>query len=177
MEVLNKKILTIFIFILFLLFQCCDKLFPDEKLLMDRKDYTGNELRTDGYYYYFTKSNNTVVYFLYRNGIIVCAHSYSTHDLNFVENEMVKAYSLIRKYKDGWGVFAINGNKIEYEIWNASTGFSLPTIRRIGYIKNDTTFCITESYYSDIKRTEKEETVYCFKQFDNKLDSTNVYIK
>ena len=90
---------------------------------------------------------------------------------------MVKAYPEIRKQKDGWGIFAVDGNKIEYEIWNASTGIGLPTIKSIGYIKNNTTFCIEESYYSDIKKTVKEETVYHFKQFDNKLDSTNVYIK
>jgi hypothetical protein len=83
----------------------------------------------------------------------------------------------IRKQKDGWGVFLVNDNKIEYEIWNASTGYSLPTIKRIGIIENDTTFRITETYFSDIKKTDYNEIVFCFKQFDNKPDSTNVYIK
>jgi hypothetical protein len=71
------------------LLSCCNKLFPDEKLTLQRRDYIGKELRTDGYYYYFTQ-NNTVVYFLYKNGIILCAHSYSSHDLNTIESEMVK---------------------------------------------------------------------------------------
>jgi len=155
---------------------CCSKIFPDEKLSMQRMDYSGNELRTDGYYYYFTK-NNTVVYFLYKNGIILCAHSYSSHDLNTVEVEMVKIYPEIRKLKDGWGVFLVNDNKIEYEIWNASTGYSLPTIKHIGVIENDTTFRITETYFSDTKKTDYKEFIYRFKQFDNKPDSTNVFIK
>jgi hypothetical protein len=133
-------------------------------------------LRTDGYYYYFTQ-NNTVVYFLYKNGIILCAHNYSSHDLISVESEMVKIYPEIRKWKDGWGVFLVNGNEIEYEMWNVSTGHSLPIIKCKGYIKNDTVFHITETYFSDIKKTEHKETVYHFKQFSNKPDSTNVYIK
>ena len=153
----------------------CRALF-DEKLTLPRRDYTGNELRTDGYYYYFTK-NNTVVYFLYRNGIILCAHSYSTHDLNTVESEMIRLYPEVLKNKAGWGVFVVNGNEIEYDEWNAPTGSSLPIIKRKGYIENDTTFRITESYYSDIKKTDYKEFVYRFKQFDNKPDSTNRYIK
>jgi hypothetical protein len=156
---------------------CCNTLFPDEKLSMQRVDYLGNEIRTDGYYYYFTKNNNTVVYFLYKNGIILCAHSYSTHNLNFVEAEMVKIYSEIRKQKDGWGIFIVDSKKIEYEMWNASTGTSLPSMKCKGYIENDTTFYITETYYSDMKKTESKETVYHFKQFANKPDSTNIYIK
>ena len=88
------------------LLNSCSALFPDEKLRLQRMDYAGDELRTDGYYYYFTTNNNTVVYFfIQKNGIIVCAHSYSTHNLNFVENEMVKIYPEIRTQKDGWGVF------------------------------------------------------------------------
>jgi len=155
---------------------CCNKLFPDEKLSIQRLDYNGNELRTDGYYYYFSL-NNTVVYFLYKNGIILCAASYSSTDLNTVESEMIKVYPDYKKYKDGWGVFLVNGNKINYEIWNTSTGYSLPVIKCNGIIENDTTFRITETYFSDSKKTDYGETVFHFKQFDNKPDSTNNYIK
>ena len=173
MKILNLSILTIS---LSMFMYCCSTLYSDEKFSMQRMDYSGNELRTDGYYYYFTQ-NNTVVYFLYKNGIILCAHSYSSHNLAAIEIEMVKLYSDIRKQKDGWGVFYVNDNKMKYEIWNASTGYSLPTIKRIGLIENDTTFRITETYFSDIKKTDYKELVYRFKQFDNKPDSTNVYIK
>ena len=41
---------------------------------------------------------------------------------NAVESEMVKVYPDYKKYKDGWGVFLVNGKKINYEIWNTSTG-------------------------------------------------------
>ena len=172
---------TIILFILTInlsmFMSCCSKIFPDEKLSMQRMDYNGSELRTDGYYYYFTKNNNTVVYFLYKNGIILCAHSYSSQDLNIVEKEMVKIYSEIRKQKDGWGVFLVSDNKIEYEIWNASTGYSLPTLKRIGFVENDTTFRTTETHFSDTQKIDYNEIVYHFKHFANKPDSTNVFIK
>lgn len=155
----------------------CDLLFPDEKLSLQRVNYNGNELRTDGYYYHFTSSNNTIVYFLYRNGIILCAHSYSSHDLTSVELEMVKIYSEIRKLKDSWGVFIVNDNKIEYDMWNTPTGFSFPITKSKGYIENDTTFHITETYYSDINKTYYEDELWHFRQFANKPDSTNNFIK
>jgi len=173
---MKKTILFILTVSLSIFLSCCDLLFPDEKLSMQRRDYNGNELRIDGYYYYFTQ-NSTIVYFLYKNGIILCAHSYSSHDLNAIEIEMVKIYPEIRKLKDGWGVFLVNDSKIEYEIWNAPTGFSLPIMRRNGIIENDTTFRITETYFSDIKKTDYKELVYRFKQFSPKPDSTNIFIK
>jgi len=174
MKVIKIILITLISGILILV--ACKALNPDENLTIQRVDYTGNELRTDGYYYYFFE-NNTVVYFLYRNGIILCAHSYPSNDLNFVEKEMVKIYSEIRKQKFGWGVFLICNNTIEYETWNVPISVSMPIIRCKGYIENDTTFCITESYYSDLKKTEYSNEIYHFKQFNNKPDSTNVYIK
>jgi hypothetical protein len=172
--------IRIFVFILIVIviycFYGCDKLFPDDKLTLERTNYTGNEIKTDGYYYRFTDSGNTIVYFLYKNGIILCAHSYSSHDLNMVEIEMVKLYSETRRQKDGWGIFLIKDSEIEYEIWNAPTGYSLPTIKCKGKIINDSTFHITESYFSDIKKTYYRNEMYHFKQFDNKPDSTNSFI-
>lgn len=175
----NMKTMILFMLIsgLGIVLHCCGAFVSDEKLSLQRADYQGEELRLDGYYYYNTKNNNTVVYFLYKNGVALCASSYSSQNLDTVEKEMVGIYSEIRKRKAGWGVFLVSENKIELEIWNASTGGGLPTIKHIGFIENDTTFRITETYCSDIKRSDYKEIVFRFKQFDNKPDSTNVYIK
>jgi hypothetical protein len=158
----------------------CNVLYPDEELSLKRTDYTGKELKTNGYYYRHFYSEDSAIYtsisFLYRNGIILSCGSFSTANLNIVENEMLKRYNMLRKQKVGWGVFLINNNQLLTEQWNATTGFGLPIVRNTGYIENDTTFFITESYYSDIKKTEKKKYVYNFKQFDNKPDSTNAYI-
>ena len=49
---MSNKILSISAIVLAVVFSSCKKLFEDEELSMERVDYTGTELRTDGYYYY-----------------------------------------------------------------------------------------------------------------------------
>jgi outer membrane translocation and assembly module TamA len=156
-------------------------LFPDDNLTLKRANYIGNELRTDGYYYR-QKENVTYPYtlpvFFYRNGIVVSCGSFSTTDLNIVETEMPDRYDILKKYKDGWGVFLIDDTKIKYEKWiEAPSGVKLAVKRCSGHIKNDTTFHITESYNSGNGETTQVDEIWHFKQFANKPDSTNVYIK
>jgi hypothetical protein len=156
------------------LLSCCNTLFPDEKLSLQRTDYMGNELRTDGYYYYFASNGNTAVYFLYKNGIILSAGGYSSQNLYNIEKELVNR---LLKSKDHWGVFIVKGNSIQYEKWVGSTGLGASTFKSTGYIENDTTLHFTESYYSETKETVQIDAIWHFKQFANKPDSTNVYIK
>jgi len=157
----------------------CNKLCSDEKLSMQREDYVGNELRVDGYYYIQDeKHQNTSIKFLYQNGIILTGGGYSGTDLNVVEAEMVKVYSEIRKHKNHWGVFSITNDQILTEAWDDPLGgCSLPTVKCRGYIQNDTTFHIVESYFSNTKKTYYSDKVWYFKQFFNKPDSTNNFIK
>jgi hypothetical protein len=159
-------------------FYGCDKLFPDEKLSLQRTNYTGNELRMDGYYYcYLEKTNITVIYFLFKNGIIRYTGGYSRYNEDNREQEMVSYYGKFTSKTD-WGVFIINGNTIQYEKWvEAPSGVRASINRRLGYIENDSTFHITESYYSGTGETKQVDEIYHFKQFDNKPDSTNVFIK
>ena len=173
---MKSTILLIVLSVLSMFLSCCNKLFPDEKLTLQRRDYTGNELRTDGYYYYYTKNNSTAIYFLYRNGVILLAGVFSSYNLDNIEKEMIKYYG---KYiKTDWGVFVIEGNSIQYEKWVEGLSGLIAAINRCsGYIENDTTIHFAESYYSGRKETKQINEVWHFKQFDNKPDSTNVYIK
>ena len=157
---------------------CCNKLFRDEKLTIQRTDYNGNELRFDGYYYcYYEETDVTVVYFLFRNGIIRGAGGYTRFNENNREQEMISYYNKFSPKTD-WGVFIIDEKKILFEKWVESpSGVSASVNRKSGYIENDTTFHITESYYSGTKETKQVNEIYHFKQFDNKPDSTNNYIK
>ncbi|MDR2586191.1 MAG: hypothetical protein LBC84_08250 [Prevotellaceae bacterium] len=164
---------TGFIFLyLTTLFSSCDKLFPDEKLTLQRRDYVGNELRTDGYYYSHWASynslfdNNTAIMFFYRNGVVLNALSYDGINLERIENEMVLYYDIIQKYKSGWGVFIIDKDIIMCEQWSTSAGGGLPVYRRNGRIENETTFT-----FNNIHET------WHFKQFSPKPDSTNSFIK
>ena len=75
---MNYRILTLSAIVLAVVFSSCKKLFEDEELSMERVDYTGTELRTDGYYYYryqYYDSREDSLYdkfipwILYRNGV------------------------------------------------------------------------------------------------------------
>jgi hypothetical protein len=169
---------TMVVFSLSILMSGCSILFPDDNLTLKRGDYNGNELRTDGYYYcYFEKTDITVIYFLFRNGIIRCAGAYSRYNEDNREQEMVSYYNR-KTIKSDWGVFVINENKIQFEKWVESpSGVSASINRCSGYIENDTTIHFKESYYSGRNETKQINEVWHFKQFDNKPDSTNVYIK
>jgi hypothetical protein len=175
--IMKTMILIILIGCLFIGLSCCSTLFPDEKLTLQRIDYNGNELRTDGYYYcYFAETGITVVIFLYKNGIILSPYASSTQDLGFIEQEMVKYYG--KYHKTDWGVFVIDSDAIQYERWTESpSGVTACVYRKKGYIENDITFHITESYYSGRNETKQIDEVWHFKQFENKPDSTNNYIK
>jgi hypothetical protein len=156
---------------------CCSKLVSDEKLTIPRKDYLGTELRTDGYYY---EINNdlTSIYFLYRNGIILYAYSYRNKTLEEIESEIISQIKEGQKiHKSRFGVFIVEGNTITIEQWAASTGFSLPVVRSYGTIQNDSTFLVTKTYSSETQKERSANLLYHFRQFNNKPDSTNVFIQ
>lgn len=158
---------------------CCRGMFTDEELTLQREVYIGNELKIDGYYYYIVpESNRTVIWFFYRNGVVLHGGTYMSVDFDEIEAEMVRWYSEKRKIKGSWGVFLIDGDKIQIETWaEAPNGVSLATFRRSGNIINDTTIHITETYYSGRNETKQVDKVWHYKQFDNKPDSTNTFIK
>jgi len=176
---MKAKILYLLICSLSLYLSCCSLLFPDEKLSMQREDFTGNELRMDGYYY-CQKENvpdpTTSCIFMYRNGTILSAYGHSTLDLDVVEKEIVDNYYNFGKDKWDWGVFIITNNRIEYEQWIVPSE-SISTRKSTGNIENDTTFYITEQYFSYNKKKYSVNEVWHFKHFVNKPDSTNNYIK
>ncbi len=156
----------------------CDKLFPDEKLTLQRKNYTGNELRTDGYYY--TQFGDIYkIYFFYSNGILFSGGDVYKNNISEYE----------QRYKDGsfglskknnklyWGLFQIKDNKVKVEKWYPSSGGGMPAYLHSGEILNDTTFVITKSVHPKTGKEKELNEVYHFKQFDNKPDSTNNFIK
>ena len=147
----------------------------DEKLTIKRTDYSGNELRTDGYYYvYFKESDISVIMFLYRNGVALTRGGYGSNNFDEIEKKIKEKKFLPKTH---WGVFIVSGDTIQHETWIESTGFRAYLFRSKGYIVNDTTFHFTEIFRSEKKTTRTIDEVWHFKQFDNKPDSTNKYIK
>ena len=166
--------------IIAVLFSSCE----DEELSMQRADYTGAELRTDGYYYYMLQVEHNgiqekIVFpiFLYRNGVSIMAASFNCSEIEQKENDFRngKLYHTINGYKIFWSVFTISGKSIEFEGWDDLGGAHLYTKKVYGKILNDTTFHI---YQEHIDGIDKEcDRTYHFKQFSPKPDSTNRFIK
>lgn len=186
---ININIMKTFIFIpMILCFSMftCEKNKEDDDLTFQRTDYSGDELRIDGYYYnqYSIKGNEYVtVYFFFRNGIILYGSSMPLADLYETE-AMYKSgeyYVTIKNTKDCWGVFNVDGNKIAFERWTDLYQLApLVTTIYSGDILNDSTFRIMESSVMEngkqVEIEERDETYY-FKKFNPKPDSTNSFIE
>ena len=69
------KTVLLVLFLTFVMTSCKsdDGLLKDDDLSLSRKEYTGNQLRIDGYYYFnYTNEEDYVrVYFFYKNGMIL----------------------------------------------------------------------------------------------------------
>ena len=184
---MNHRILILSAIVLAVVFSSCKKLFEDEELSMERVDYTGTELRTDGYYYYryqYYDSREDSLYdcflpwILYRNGVYFYGSVYDYSEMEEVEKKFEDGsfYDLCKDDKLSWFVFQISDSVIEFEGWDSGEHFSRPTVKRYAKIVNDTTFCMCS------KRPKNGENVklgngFHFKQFSPKPDSTNSFIK
>ena len=169
---LIKKIICLIVFSI--LSGCYD---DNPDFVMKRVDYEGHELRIGGYYYcqdkHVSGSNQTHVIFLFRNGLILNPYPDSTHDLIEVEQILVRQYEHLKKYNNRWGLFVINGNRLEYEKYDAEGG---TVIRYVGSIENDTTFYLLQSVHHHFG-VLSEEKIFHFKKFSPKPDSIKSFIK
>lgn len=158
-----------------------DKIWKDDELSLKKVDYTGNQIRIDGYYYQIKDDYHFDIYFFYNNGIIIAAGGVfnSIIEMNeYINNEFLNDMNY-QNYKSNWGVFNINKNIIQFERWYPSDP-PLKAYIRAGTILNDTTFHITESYrMKDGEKTEidVEDEIYHFKQLSPKPDSTNSFVE
>jgi len=164
------------VFVILSFFACRGERWDDD-LTLPKQDYTGNQLRIDGYYYSVTDNNSYNIYFYYRNGTVLDAGFVDFENLAVSEQEFINGtfynHAIERKYY--WGRFVIEGNTIKTENWVPNTG-PLEVHTSEGIILNDTTFKMTKSYRSCKPRKAREyEEIYHFKKFSPKPDSTNSY--
>jgi hypothetical protein len=177
--------LLLFVFLSALFLSCKKIRIKDDEFHLERKDYTGNELRMDGYFY-TNFNNNAEVYgspiFFYRNGVLVNLGSFKMSEQDTWEGTINNdAIDIARDYKESWGIFLVEGNTIRTEQWYRDGGsWFLHAYVKEGVILNDTTFKFTSSYRltnrGRKKEIEVENETYYFKQFSPKPDSTNSYI-
>jgi hypothetical protein len=173
-----------------------------EPLLTKRANYSGNQLKIDGYYYFLTKEDmgygyTTKIYdclMLFNNGIYYNI-SHGGYNPNLgndsilikLDNDIkgqVKRQNDNLNYRPHWGVFNITGSKIEIERWVTASGAgAYPTQILKGEIKNDTTIyfhTLVGAHPVNMNNKKKTKTIdetYHFRQFLPKPDSTNKFIK
>jgi len=168
------KILILLISTVMLLTKCA---IYDDKLSLPLMPYTGEQLRTDGYYYQIWYDGKEFFgsYFLYKNGILIAGEGVSS-SLEEKDESVKRRFIDKQSYQTDklhWGVFLIDDNMIKFERWHPGP----PSEAYVweGVILNDTTFHITKSYRG--RKSWKENEIYHFRQFSPKPDSTNVFIK
>ena len=161
----------------------CSKIWKDDKLSINRTNYTGNQLKINGYYYekYGTPEKLTI-YLFFGNGVLLHAgDGYEYNKLNEFE-QIITSVEFINKLKgikDSWGVFKVTGNIIQFERWYPGQP-PLKAFVREGVILNDTTFEITESYRmvdGQKKDVHSKNETFHFKAFAPKPDSTNSFVQ
>jgi hypothetical protein len=176
---------TIYIILLTILISCssCKELdiCKDESLTLKKVEFTGVQLRTDGFYYGSPTTDYQGVisyelFIFYKNGVLMLP---GNQELKKMEEYIITiANSNQENTKFVWGVFNIEDKIIKLEHW-AAAQCGYPTILRTGEILNDTTFVLKRMEIRDrkgVRETDINEEFH-FKQFDTKPDSTNNFIK
>jgi len=154
----------------------------DESLTLNKVEFTGNQLRTDGFYYGrpTTDYKGLVSYELfvfYQNGILMRPGSEEFEKMEEYVSRIARS-ELQKKTKFNWGLYNIDNKIIKLEHWRfAQCGY--PTILWTGEILNDTTFVLKKREIRNnngVTETDINE-VFHFRHFDIKPDSTNNFIK
>lgn len=183
---MKKNNFTPTLLILIVLISACNKmnLCKDQNLSFHRTDYTGQEIRIDGFWYGpgredFEGTISHSMLCLYKNGVLYWVGS--PQEPNFEEYILFAGSSEVEKLakttKYIWGVFSVDSNLISLSYWNARPcGYH--SILQSGEVLNDTTFVLTEKQTTTDSETRIEAVneIYRFRQFDQKPDSTNNFI-
>jgi len=173
------KTIIILLFAILTFCSSCKKigLCKDKDLTLNKVEFTGNQLRTDGFYYEKTiESEYSSLFILYNNGIVMEPGSTKENDLEKYISDVSKS-TLPFRTKYNWGLFNIDNNTIKIEHWlPAQCGY--PAVLRTGEILNDTTFILTKLERRDSQGTTQKDITqtFSFRKFSIKPDSTNNFI-
>ena len=176
---------TMYILLLTILTACssCKEMVicKDESLTLNKVEFTGNQLRTDGFYYGRPTTDYQGVTFyelfiFYKNDIMMLIGD--TEFEKMEEYVTTIANSNQKNTKFVWGLFNIDDKKISINHWvPAQCGY--PAVLRSGEILNDTTFVLRKMVRRDSQGTSETDIneEFNFRQFSPKPDSTNNFIK
>ena len=154
------------------------------KFTIDKMPVITNKLKLNGCYFDFHSNSNITkevgILFLYNNGVFYSENTYYQtlekglkyyQDKNNNE-EYKKQYP---KEKSSWGLYRILNDSIILEKPEPFHGY--PIHKLMGKILNDTIFIITSYEENNVKVKIENGSYFYFKQFDNKPDSGNNFVK
>lgn len=163
--------------------EVASSLCSDDELTISRIDYSGSQLKIDGYYFGDANPNSSKpfanIYYLYRNGVFFTT---GASDLDKAETGTITVdvnNEFGKRIKGLWGVFRINGSTIEIERWQSSPTCATTVYER-GDILNDTTFIITQREYRSkgkVVGSENPKSTFHFRSLTQKPDSVNTYVR
>ena len=155
---------------------------PTEKFSFERIDYTGNEIRTEGFYYgnsFNTLSSDDTIYeifFLFKNGVILNAGGAEYENMtSYIE--VLRSSGSIYESKKDWGLFKIENGIVTFnQLIPRQCGIWMR--ERTGVVLNDSTMLLTEEIIH-MKNETTIETIndtFCFYPYSAKPDSTNQFL-
>ncbi len=167
----------IFILQILLLFTGCKDMFrKDDELSFVKTPNTSNKIRLDGYYYKYIDSDRVNIRIYYQNGVVYSTSKFN--DLNSFEKKITDGNEITREsIKIQWALYLIKEDSIftnGLAILSGALYFSEMFSK--GIILNDTTILFKETKFSNGNIDSYNDTLH-FKQFNQKPDSTNVFIK
>lgn len=156
---------------------------PRADLGLERRQYTGKELRTDGYYLAkSTRENRLGLIVLYRNGVCLCTYIMKGGDdiKKYIENDVLQNKSYMRSLFEkptGIGTFMITKRTIALQTWKYQNKRSTVVVDHIGEIINDTTLRVNTITEYGSNTSQFAYDMFHFVPFTNKPDSTTSFIK
>lgn len=163
---------------LLFLISCKEEVEP--KLSTQREMFTGNQLRTDGYYSlpYDNGELRNLNYIFYKDGTLLFGGSPLVSDKSKREAEYGNGIwnEIAAPEKTFWGLFIIDGSDITFDQWQLRDGGVLASYKTHGKILNDTTFVMTSTTRYGFEGIALDE-VYRFTHLSQKPDSTNQFLE
>lgn len=155
----------------------CSSIFRwfDEPLTLERQEYIGQEIRTDGYFYRSYMPGYYDFMFFYKDGVFYTS-SAEAENISALDAHIFKVYSNRKSVKsstppDGWGLFKIEGKGIEINRWHTGDG-GRKAGGMTGAILNDSTIEITRRHLLyDISWEKEVNEQFNFRSFPIKKDS------
>ncbi|RTQ46613.1 hypothetical protein EJV47_21960 [Hymenobacter gummosus] len=159
--------------------QGCSKfLCSDEELGFARLENNAGALKINGYYYgdiTGVNSGNPDVYLFNKNGVFINRRSFNLNDA-IAGNVNLEINDLKKKYKGDYGVYRIEGNRLEIQYWTSQSNGCVSTLTEKGTITNDSTLKITSWSSSRDGKSKSVDAVFKFVHYSQKPDSVVSFI-